>query len=1814
MSSDEENQDGSQDEQDNEENERKDGNTMSLTNFLFGNVDKNGELETDFLDADTKRHLNSLERLDVGRDLLSNIVSKDDVQRPSSSTPGPASPDDSNYESKSPSAVDYSDITELAEEMPEEEAKFRQALSQLQFKMPSAPIKPPLKTQSSAADDDEDDYDSPAKSVEVTESKTAPKLSLIIPPRDKVLRFSRLFGPGKMSHLPQPWKHVKYKNKIRDADKPEDQAGKHSEDEKEPEMVVDEDGASEREPGDAEREATPPKDFELDYADTPSPSQIATDDEDLLEGDLELRRYDNDDNQGKDDSAPKMADWRWGPAQYWYDFIGVPENGDGFDYGLKLAQPDEIEDKLDVDIEPDPDEAFHLVTQLQWEDDIIWNGEDIKAKVLAKLNDKNHAAGWVPSGLNRTASAFTQQAKGSSAPKPTITQTPGPSTSKGSKADKQKAEDREPEKDETWYSIFPVENEELVYGNWEDDIIWDAEKMSKIPEPRILTLDPNDENIVLGIPEDIDPSTINKRPPAPIPLKEKKEHHLRKSKLILGKAGVIAEQEVEAPLPTTNQVVKDPFNISNDEYYNPKMTTDTALKPNVGGNLIQHSIPALELRQPFFPTHMGLLKLRSFHRPTLKRFSHGTIANSLPHPVHPLIKHMKKKAKQREQERLASGGGEMFFMRTPDDLSGKDGELILAEMSEEHPPLVMQVGMATKIKNYYKRKPGKDPAALNFKYGECLQSFENNLYRAPVYEHKVQETDFLIIRTRNNYFIREVETIFTVGQELPLFEVPGPNSKKANNFIRDFLQVFIYRLFWRSFDIPKRIKMEDIKKAFPSHSESSIRKRLKLCADFKRTGNGMDSNWWVLKPDFRLPTEDEMRALVSPEQCCAYYSMIAAEQRLKDAGYGEKSLFAAEDENDEELQLKMDDEVKTAPWNTTRAFIAAMKGKCLLQLDGVADPTGCSEGFSYIRVPNKPQLSKEEHPKEQQPKKTVTGTDADLRRLPLNQAKQILRKFGVPEDEIKKLSRWEVIDVVRTLSTEQAKAGSEAMGKFARGNRFSIAEHQERYKEDCQRRFELQNKILASIEELSTDEGSSEEEDSDIEEMGKNIENMLANKKTSQQLSHEKEEAERRELQKLIMGEDSNQGEFKKKKGQGEDDDDLASISSSAGKILKIYRTFKTPDGKEYVRIETVRKPAVIDTYVRIRQTKDNDFIRKFATALDEQQKEEKRKEKRRIQEQLRRLKRNEEKDKYMKRIQGDYSGREDRSRSMFDFGDSSPMRDSPSVSMSQPEPEAELTPTGRKKKEPKVKKPKKEKDSKVKCGACGNVGHMRTNKVCPFFHGGDAPMPPVSVAMTMEEEQAEEMNILNEDELVKVDETKVVLSKRLINHAEELKRKSLVLKVPKELMKRRRRTGTSDMDYLQKPGYKAVNRRRTDPLVTLSSIMDDLCLEMKDMEGTGLFWAPVNPKQVPDYYNIITKPIDIQTMRKKCRDKLYSCRDDLIGDLDQMVENSNRYNGPNSVLTETARKMRALAQQRFSEKEEKLVRLEKAINPLLDDNDQVAFSYILETLTDKLRSIPESWPFHKPVDKKKVKNYYDSIKSPMDLETLIRAIKCHKYSTREEYLMELELLHTNSAVFNGADSNFTKKAAEIIQVAKIELAEHEEQLNNLEQSILATKEAALDAADCESVATGGDDGFSRPPSSAAHSVTDDMDFDDTSQPGHSRDLEDDLVMSPEDGEHMSDRYEGLSQPVVVQPPAVEDELVDENYDPEEFLLQRFNPPPTASEAAGQEDAQHGDNDHFVHPGHPSSGIHNPPLVQPYYTVMPSVRQTDEDEEGDIWF
>eukprot|EP00095_Tigriopus_kingsejongensis_P010565 maker-scaffold2286_size17589-snap-gene-0.4 protein:Tk10565 transcript:maker-scaffold2286_size17589-snap-gene-0.4-mRNA-1 annotation:"transcription initiation factor tfiid subunit 1 isoform x2" len=1814
------------------------GAGLSLMGLFFGNIDSSGQLTgSDILDADSTAKLAGLERL-LGGGGAAELLEEADLRPgdPSDSTAEQDGQEEYDGVSKDPEAQDFEAIEEaLSDDSDSSEDEDNQAEVKTENRAPS-PLKeetaPEAKASGATLEIKSEPADSPPSPADATpaginespiktesppelKSEEAKKLmppppELPIPPvksspdvksqnslrRDhrplagmlpekyknidvqelfpefrhgQVLRFSRLF-PIKDSLLPKPWKHLKKKAKKRlQSDGPPGESRAQGD-----ELDV----------GGVEGTHLTFRGWEFDFSPFPEDSKLYEEDDAIrFHKPQEEKKLEDEAAEGREriNKGPKATDWRWGPAQYWYDILGVPDNVENYDYGLKTAL-----DHMDDDILPQgikqesfhypsaplngsnkggsssgefstkkckidfPDDAFLMVTQTNWEEDVVWNGDDIRHK---KWNSKANAAGWVPTGVNRTAGSFSQPGKG------------------GLPGIKLQTIKRPENGDDTFYSIFPVENEELAYGRWEDEVIWDTENMPRKLKPKIVSLDPNDDNIILGIPDDIDPSTL----PSDQPTRKVKiiQKHVKKSRMLLNRSGIISVIEEESPPPPPKVDNKDPFNISNDEYYQAK-AQESLIKVAPGGTLLQHGTPVVELSAPFVPTHIGPIKLKQLHRWPLKRYSHGPLANfNAFHGVNPLTKHIKKKAKARELEREAAGGGEIFFMRTPEDLSGRDGELILVEYAEEHAPLLNLVGMATKVKNYYKRKPGSDAPANKPKYGDLtlahtspflgqmipgqmIQTFENNLYRTPVYEHKMPTTDFVVIRTRNEYSIREVDTIFCAGQECPLYEVPGPNSKKANNFARDFLQVFIFRLFWKSRDNPKRIKMDEIKRAFPAHSESSIRKRLKPCAQFHRTGH--DSNWWVIKQNFRLPSEEEMRAMVTPEQCCAFFSMIAAEQRLRDAGYGEKSVLAQQDDDDEETAMKMDDEVKVAPWNTTRAYILAMKGKCLLQLTGPADPTGpAGEGFSYVRIPNKP-TNKEEV--EQQPKRTVTGTDADLRKLPLKDARNILRQNGVPEDEIKKLSRWEVIDVVRTLSTEKVKAGEDGDHKFSRGNRFSIAEHQERYREDCQRIFETQNRVLASDEVLSSDEPESSEEeeanDDDLFEMGKNMENLLSNKKTSSQLNREREEVERRKLKMMMeLGGGSDSTPNKRKK----DDDEHSNGSQGPTKFLRITRTFKNPSGKEFTRTEIVRKPLVVETYVRIRETKDDAFIKQFAT-LDDSAKEEMKKEKRRLQEQLRRIKRNQERER---------------------LG---------------------LTKASK-------RKIKAKPDLKLKCGACGAKGHMRTNKACPKFIGGEFD-GPINVAMTERDEEELEKEIYDMEEtadesLINVDGTKMTLSGKVLKHADEIRKKTMILKVPKQTLKggRRRRAGTVEhCDYLTNKNYKPVKRRRTDPVVSLASFLEELHGELRVMDEALQFLQPVNTKKVIDYLDKIKIPMDLATIRECVQKKKYHSREEFLGDIGQIVDNSRIYNGEQDIHTVNAKRLLDVVIMKFSENEEKLQKLEKAINPLLDDDDQVGLSYIFtQLLEEKLKVLPESWPFVKPVNRKAMKHYYDRIKQPMDLETISKRVGKHTYHSSHEFLHDVELIYTNSLEFNGHESEYTAKAKKLLEISHEFINSFAEHIMQLEDRIRDTQARALENAETESTLMDempvkkkrGRPRKKKLPLSSefvsdnARSPTDLMDEDDTSNVNLEQDLQyssdDDMddddwdpvdvdegsvnvtvdsSMQHQDQEvdvvnignmgYYQEIQAGDGGPAVqIEGPSIvyqEEEQVDENYDPTDFL------------------------------------------------------------------
>ena len=130
-------------------------------------------------------------------------------------------------------------------------------------------------------------------------------------------------------------------------------------------------------------------------------------------------------------------------------------------------------------------------------------------------------------------------------------------------------------------------------------------------------------------------------------------------------------------------------------------------------------------------------------------------------------------------------------------------------------------------------EPGDESPFMKFGYvyaGQTVQALYNNLIRAPLFRQKPYSTDFLVVRntTRGEatYQIREIKSLFVVGQTYPVTEVPGPHSRKITTTVKNRLQVIAFKLLKKSQG--ERLKISRLMKYFPDQNELQMRQRLKV--------------------------------------------------------------------------------------------------------------------------------------------------------------------------------------------------------------------------------------------------------------------------------------------------------------------------------------------------------------------------------------------------------------------------------------------------------------------------------------------------------------------------------------------------------------------------------------------------------------------------------------------------------------------------------------------------------------------------------------------------------------------------------------------------------------------------------------------------------------------------------------------------------------------------------------------------------------------------------------------------------------------------
>lgn len=485
------------------------------------------------------------------------------------------------------------------------------------------------------------------------------------------------------------------------------------------------------------------------------------------------------------------------------------------------------------------------------------------------INERVKYAGWIPSGEHRTIMSFQSKVLGKKVD--FLSQVPGKDQSVPSGKHSTSQANIAANLPNIWASIFPNDNYDLLAADWEKKIIINPDDINIVElKPVEFAINPSDDNLLIGVQDEIaiQEGQVNKDTGEPgttssssffaaTQSQSTTEGQLKKDKLKMlenrtnqsksslknreettatnnGDTMELAENDQRTNEGTNNlpaeTETKKFWNISNDEHYNPKAviesTTVVPTTKHVSTALVlQHTQAALELNAQLFPTHLSTHRLRNFHRFPLKRFYTGVLSNeNIFNCVTSLLRKFKPIEKPPQFQlsfsttatpststacsAISTNESSSTSIKYANDLTAIDNcEIILAEYSEQYPPLMMQPGMATKIRNYYKKKFSKDEMSHNLDYGELvyvssspflgtlkpgewLQSLENLMFRAPIYLHKLPEHDFLVVRSKSSgYLLRsDVRNIFTVGQECPLIEVPGPNSKRSNSFLKDFLQ------------------------------------------------------------------------------------------------------------------------------------------------------------------------------------------------------------------------------------------------------------------------------------------------------------------------------------------------------------------------------------------------------------------------------------------------------------------------------------------------------------------------------------------------------------------------------------------------------------------------------------------------------------------------------------------------------------------------------------------------------------------------------------------------------------------------------------------------------------------------------------------------------------------------------------------------------------------------------------------------------------------------------------------------------------------
>jgi hypothetical protein len=413
-----------------------------------------------------------------------------------------------------------------------------------------------------------------------------------------------------------------------------------------------------------------------------------------------------------------------------------------------------------------------------------------------------------------------------------------------------------------------------------------------------------------------------------------------------------------------------------------------------------------------------------------------------------------------------------------------------------------------------------------------------------------------------NFFLRELEHHYVVAQEEPKIEVHPPQSKQYNMFLKNKIKTYTYKVY-DHIGYKAGINFKFFTNLFPTVTEQILKK------NFKEMKIEIDKNICYFTKN---PNEDN-QTLITPENICQFESCQHGIYKLREVGIKnltnpDKISYAVNKFNSQETDSKkkyyskiIEEELLTTPWNITQNFIQSKQIKGMLAIKGIGDPSNGTGGYSFLKMPvksynNNVTIKEEMDILKNQNKniKTVTGTDADLRKLNKEEIKYKLIQLGENEDNINKLSRWGRVAALRYKSSKAAELGYEGdITKYARGSRMSSKVQREAYQKQINEVFKKQIQYIVNDQLDLSDDESSDDEEILGSEFTINNRNLQDNLSTSLE---KQTDTERRKSMNFMRNEIYPNA--KKRRLGGDNPKKITNKGQGDNSIMKLYQ--KTPN------------------------------------------------------------------------------------------------------------------------------------------------------------------------------------------------------------------------------------------------------------------------------------------------------------------------------------------------------------------------------------------------------------------------------------------------------------------------------------------------------------------------------------------------------------------------------------------------------------------------------------------------------------------------------